>query len=192
MFDIDKYKDNYCMHCATQEEATDFCNYLHSIGRSWSCGSRYNLVTNFTEYKQNTVYFFNSGVYGNLNTAKLLGYKILKWSDFMNKPFTKSNLKNGDVVKCSNGTVYIINKDLGTLIGKNGYVKLSEYLTDLTNKIDAEWNIVAVRRPVKDYECQFTAFERSHGVLVYERVEPEEMTLAEVCKILGKQIKIIP
>lgn len=111
---------------------------------------------------------------------------------YATETFTKFDLKNGDVVKCSNGVVYIINKDLSTLIGKNGYVKLSEYLTDLTNKIDAGWNIVAVRRPVKDYECQFTAFERSHGVLVYERVEPEEMTLAEVCKLLGKQIKIIP
>ena len=191
-FDINKYKGRYAMHCKTEEEARDFCNYLHSIGKCWCSGEKFTAHTNFCVHKHNTVYFFNDGQYGDLGSTKALGYRILEWSDFMNKPFTKSDLKNGDVVKCYNGNVYIINKDLSTLIGKNGYVKLSEYSAELANKIDSEWDIVAVRRPVKDYECQFTAFERSHGILVYERVEPEEMTLEQVCKLLGKEIKIIP
>lgn len=106
--------------------------------------------------------------------------------------FAKDSLETGDVVKCRNGRVYIVNKDLDMMICVNGFERLRGYNTNLTH-INAEgFDIVAVRRPISDYHCQFSAFESSLGVLVYERVEPEEMTLEEVCKLLGKQIKIIP
>lgn len=40
-FNIDDYKGKYAMHCKTEEEARDFCNYLHSIGRVWNSGGDY-------------------------------------------------------------------------------------------------------------------------------------------------------
>ena len=62
---------------------------------------------------------------------------------------------------------------------------------DLTHVRDEEYDIVAVRRPRYKGDCMFKAFEFELGELVYERKEVEEMTLAEVCKLLGKEIKII-
>lgn len=191
MFDIDKYQGNYAMHCATEEEAKDFCKYLHSIGRRWSCGSRYNVVTNFTEYKQNTVYFFNSNMYGSLNNAKFFNFKILEWSDFMNKPFTKSNLKNGDVVLCRNKCVGIVITDKNVIVLIDGHNKLENISNDLTNSINHDYDIVGVRRPVIPAHCSYKAFDLEFGQLVYDREEVEEMTLEQVCKLLGKNIKII-
>lgn len=191
MFDIDKYKGNYAMHCKTEEEATDFCNYLHKHGRTWGCGDTYNLVTNFGYYRHNTVYCFNSGTYCDLGGINALGYKILKWSDFMNKPFTKSNLKNGDVVLYRNKTVGIVITDLEVIVQPNGYVRLDSIEKDLTNIINHDYDIVSVRRPFGAASCGYKAFEHDAGQLVYEREEVEEMTLEQVCKLLGKNIKII-
>jgi hypothetical protein len=50
---------------------------------------------------------------------------------------------------------------------------------------------MAVRRPCTKGDCCFNAFEHNYGTLVYERKEVEEMTLEEVCKALGKEIKIV-
>jgi hypothetical protein len=54
-----------------------------------------------------------------------------------------------------------------------------------------EFDIVAVRRPKYKRDCQFSAFDDDMGTLIYERQEVEEMTLEQVCKLLGKEIKII-
>jgi hypothetical protein len=109
----------------------------------------------------------------------------------MEKTFTKADLKNGDVVQTYNNEVFIVCVETGTLIGRNGYCNLSSYKTDLTCFND-DYTIVAVRRPKAPNHCQFCAFNSEFGKLVYERKnEPEEMTLEEVCKALGKEIKIV-
>ena len=67
-------------------------------------------------------------------------------------------------------------------------------LESITNDLLATYNydadIIAVRR-LSDTCCAFKAFEHKYGTLVYERKEVEEMTLAEVCEALGKEIKIV-
>ena len=40
-FDINDYKGKYTMHCKTEEEAKDFCEYLHSVGRRWRTDQPY-------------------------------------------------------------------------------------------------------------------------------------------------------
>ena len=65
-FDIDDYPGDYAMHCATQEEAEIFCDYLHSVGRSWCSGTPYDSGTNWEEYGEDTLYFFNEGTFGSL------------------------------------------------------------------------------------------------------------------------------
>ena len=113
----------------------------------------------------------------------------------MNKKFTKADLKSGDVVLRRNGVVEIVCRETDSLVSKNGFSYLSEVNEDLTYsygfKPDLDWDIIAVRRPRNPQECQFKAFDKRYGELVYERKETEEMTLEEVCKALGKEIKIV-
>ena len=193
-FDINDYKGKYyVMHCKTEEEAREFCNYLHSIGRKWCNDAAYTNQTYYYAHKDNTVYHFNNGTYGSLNVAIGCDYTILEFSDFdWSKEFTKADLKTGDVVLRRNGSTEIVNRELGMFIRKNGWNDLDEIRENLTSVFNNEHgDIVAVRRPKNKYDCMFNAFERERGTLVYERKEPEEMTLEQVCKLLGKEIKII-
>jgi hypothetical protein len=67
------------------------------------------------------------------------------------------------------------------------------YTLDLTHKHIKELDIVAVRRPLCASDCRLNVFTHSGGKLIYDRERDtvEEMTLAEVCKLLGKNIKIV-
>jgi uncharacterized protein with von Willebrand factor type A (vWA) domain len=111
----------------------------------------------------------------------------------MNAPFTKDDLQTGDVILRRNGNVEIVNRELGMFICQSGFNDLDDTREDLTDKIDDIYDIIAVRRPQDKIECQFDAFTYKYGELVYDRARntAEEMTLSEVCKLLGKNIKII-
>lgn len=189
-FDIDKYKGRYVMLCETKEEAKDFCNFLHSIGRTWCSGDQYSEKNSF--YK-NIVYYFNTGQHGSLQYAKEKGCTVLKWRDYMNKKFTKEDLKTGDVVKFRNGKVGIVNRDFEMLITKSAWIDLNNILKDLTDGKTGDYDIVAVRRPYNKFHCVFDAFEFDFGELIYDRDRDEivEMSLEEVCAALGKNIKIV-
>ncbi|MGN0317802.1 MAG: hypothetical protein ACI4E1_07730 [Lachnospira sp.] len=68
------------MHCKTTEEAEYFCKFLHGAGKTWSDGSSYLEYRNFEGYKENTVYYFNKGTYGDKTCA--VKVNILEFSDF--------------------------------------------------------------------------------------------------------------
>lgn len=190
-FNINDYKGDYAMHCKTEKEAESFCEYLNSLGKRWCDGDSYVEDNGWDAHKSETCYVFNSGyrrpVIGAIND----GCTILEWSDFMRDTFIKANLKNGDVVKMRNDAVYIVCVETGTLIGTESYCNLSNFKTDLTCGMNNDYDIIAVRRPFSPSHCQFNAFAYEYGTLVYKREEPEEMTLEEVCKALGKEIKIV-
>ena len=192
-FDINNYNGNYAMHCKTEEEAKDFCNYLHKIGRRWITGGSYAQTTCYEEYKGDTIYYFNKGTYGSICTYFLFNSttKILEWSDYMNKEFTKADLKTGDVVLRRNGDVEIVIKEHNVLIRPRECNRLDDFNEDLTHSFLNSGDVVTVRRPKIPTDCQFSAFKEKRGTLVYERKEVEEMTLEEVCKALGKEIKIV-
>ena len=188
-FNINDYKGKYVMHCKTEEEAKDFIAYLKTTGweHEWS----------LTCYYGKYVCFFNKGTWCSVDDAINQGYEILEWSDFMGeaKEFTKADLRTGDVVKFNNEELGIVIIEHNVIAYQNGsWGHLDNIKADLTNSYGVDnYNIVAVRRPKNPGECCFDAF-RHHvprGTLVYERKEVEEMTLAEVCKLLGKEIKII-
>lgn len=86
------------------------------------------------------------------------------------KVFTKSDLKNGDVVLKRNGNVEIVVLPLGTLVTKYyGYNHLEDINDDLTSNVWSKYDIVAVRRPTAQCACAFNAFEDNIGELVYDR-----------------------
>ena len=192
-FNINDYQDNYVMHCKTEEEANDFCKYLDSVGRKWRGDRSYLNRTQYHRCGEHTAYDFNKGEFAEDFWYRNRGFTVLEWSDFMGQEFTKSDLKTGDVVKFKDGTIGIVNYELGTVIRKNDWYDLDYMREDLTDKKESTFDIVAVRRPQSKDDCHFNAFTDNWGTLVYERKEPksEEMTLAEVCKLLGKEIKII-
>lgn len=193
-FDINNYKGMYyVMHCKTEEEAREFCNYLHSVGRKWCSGKSYIGLTNYRENKEKTAYNFNNDSYADTSWYENMGYTILEFSDFdWSKEFTKADLKTGDVVLRRGGDTEIVNRELEMLIRKEGYNDLDVIRDDLTSAyLTPQLDIVAVRRPIDKADCVFDAFKYKRGTLVYERKEVEEMTLEQVCKLLGKEIKII-
>ena len=190
-FDIENYRGNYAMHCKTEKEARDFCSYLKDTGRRWITGEPYDDKTKWNIFEENTVYYFNEGVYGECNIAMESGYKIIKWEGFMDNKFTKSDLKTGDVTLRRDGTTEIYNGELNMFITKEGWNDVENIHNDLTSTLFKEADIMAVRRPHSKHECGFYAFDSNCGELVYERKEVEEMTLEEVCRFLGKEIKII-
>lgn len=190
-FNIDDYKGKYAMHCKTEEEARDFCEYLHNVGRKWRSGDNYKENVEYSGYKNKTAYSFNEGSFADSNWYQERGYTILEWSDFMNKEFTKADLKTGDVIKFRNEMVGILILELEMVKFNDNYMTLDDTCEDLTDVSFEGWDIVAVRRPCQPHECNFKTFEYGYGTLVYERKEVEEMTLAEVCKLLGKEIKIV-
>ena len=190
-FNIDDYKGEYVMHCKTEEEAKNFLFYLDSIGKKWCDGNSYLRGTKWYDYGPYTVYYFNKGTYGGIHYAEDNGYKILEWSDFMNGEFTKADLRTGDVLIQRDGVVQIANCELGMFITNDWWNDMDSFNSDLTHNMHEEFDIIAVRRPLKKTDCTFRAFEYKSGTLVYERKEVEEMTLAEVCRLLGKEIKIV-
>jgi hypothetical protein len=190
-FNIDDYKGNYAMHCKTEKEAEDFYKYLDSVGKRWSSGDRYTELNYWDDYKEETCYGFNEGMFGPLSFYKDDGYTILEWSDFIPYKFTKSDLKNGDVILRRNGRVEIVCLETNCLINPRGFNYISDINEELKDISGEKYDVVAVRRPQKPSDCQFDAFDNKLGELVYERPEVEEMTLEQVCKALGKQIKIV-
>ena len=121
-----------------------------------------------------------------------------------NKMFTKSDLRNGDVCIRRDGQrrVYIVTDNFKILTGfdyqTEGWLYLQDYNEDLTSKrvLDfKEKDIMKVFRPKEGRSLSYYKTDNlvENGFeLVFERKpEPVEMTLAEVCKALGKEIKIV-
>lgn len=192
-FDIKDYPDEYLMHCKTEEEAKDFCCYLRNVGRCWRGGSPYE-NTKWEIYGSKTVYNFNCGTYGNIECYRKDVYTILEWEDFMNKTFTKADLKTGDIIKRRNGSTEIVILELDVCLCKTGFNSLSSIHNDLTYGRGCEQSdVVAVRRPKNANQCQFAAFDLELGDLVYDRERDTvvEMTMEEICAALGKTVKIV-
>ena len=192
-FNLDDYKGKYVMHCKTEEEAKDFCRVLHEAGRTWRTGGSYAKNTFFEDYQERTYYDFNNGGYCSNKWAIKYNYKILEWSDFMSREFTKDDLKNLDVVLRRDGSVAVFLDDPKLLVFKGGFnTPITPYYnSDLTSSTSDNIDIIAIRRPLETSDISFDAFEKKLGRVVYERDETVEMTLEEVCKALGKNVKIV-
>ena len=111
----------------------------------------------------------------------------------MYQKFTKADLRNGDIVKLRDGELGVIVLDVGVIVCQNGgWVSLDSITTDLNCGVGKN-DIVAVRRPTAKFACSFDAFRENapRGKVVYDRNEIVEMTLEEVCRLLGKEIKIV-
>lgn len=115
---------------------------------------------------------------GYSNTFESLRSWFKRWYDFElvedKKMFTKSDIKNGDVIVRRNGEVEIAIVDLGVFISPDGWNNYDNILEDLTAEDgwldDNQWDIVKVIRPKHKRECQFRCPEyKDWGEVVYDR-----------------------
>lgn len=184
-FDVNKYKGKYVMHCKTEEEAKDFCNYLHSVGRKWRTDRSYHIIYNYVD--ENTVYYFNEGTYSDVVCAKAEGYTILEWEDFMKKKFTKADIRDGMVVELRNGAVYMVMGNV--LMNFEDCLSLTPYNDTLETTSDC----LVIDKVYKSGTLTMKRyFEHSNLILIWERPNLiKEMTVDEIEKELGYKIKIV-
>ena len=174
--------ENIVVNCKTEDEAKHFINECirHGIIQ-WLNGCILNeILTEWNRYKEATCYdlYHNRLCYSNKETYKNDNYKILEWSDYMNKEFTKSDLKDGMVVETRNAHLYV--KFNNRLLGINGFLLLNNINDNLkykhNYKLSYEWDIMKVYRVPS--ECIISRissiFEKHELELIWERKEVEE------------------
>lgn len=107
-FDWEKFKNgNIAVHCKTEEEAEDFCNQMHKHGMKWRSGESYSEQMNFDLYFDRMCYY-SDGQFSDLKYAERNRYTILEWSDYMQKEFTKANLKDGMTLHFEDGAKAVL------------------------------------------------------------------------------------
>lgn len=189
-----KNKDNkIAVHCKTEEEAVDFCKQMHEHGMKWCNGDSYLEHTEYGRYLSKTCYT-GGGKFASCDFYESEGYKILEWSDYMQKEFTKADLEDGMVVEYrskSYGRRLVIGD---MLIGAEGSHRLIYYNEDLIDTTgDKDFDIMRI------YKIQHVSrFNEillySNLELIWERKERKKMTIEEMRKKLeeltGEEIEV--
>lgn len=113
--------------------------------------------------------------------------------------FTLSDLETGHVVTLRDGTKMVVYKDtaLNTLPDRSFLVSDSDEWRELNRKYHEDlkhitcdlFDIMKVERPV--YIIDLGTTNARDAEVVYERIKPKEMTLAEIEKELGYKIKLV-
>ena len=196
-FNWDEFKNKYnkiVVHCKTEEEAKDFCKQMHKHRMKWWNGESYLENTNYNAHHGGTCYY-GSGEYSSRDFAEKHNYKILEWSDYMQKEFTKSDLKDGMVVEQRNGNRYLVLA--GMAVRESGRNKISRYTNNL------EWygtnrggDIVKVYRIIHEsLETVGEVLCDGNLELIWERKEPKKMTVEEMRQKLeeltGEEIEVM-
>lgn len=192
-FNWDEFQNKYNMiavHCKTEEEAVDFCKQMHEHGMKWCTGKSYMEKTNYEEYKGETCYT-GSGVFSSYRYYISEGYEILEWGDYMQKEFTKSDLKDGMVVEYNDnyfGKRLVIG---GFLIGEDGYADLGDYNENLKS-MASDLEIVRVYKIKR--MGKISSIMKDHNLeLIWERTK-KKMTVEEMRQKLeeltGEEIEV--
>lgn len=188
-----KNKDNkIAVHCKTEEEAIDFCKQMYKHGMVWASGSSYLSYTRYGVYRDKTCYG-GDGRYRSYDCFKKYKYKILEWSDYMNKEFTKADLRDGMVVEQRDGNMYLVLA--GMAVRKSKSNSIVGYTDDLKWKGYTGGDIVEVYRITPEsLGCIEDVFIKSNLELIWERKEPKKMTVEEMRQKLeeltGKEIEV--
>lgn len=187
-----KNKDNkIAVHCKTEEEAKDFCKRMHEHGMKWCSGKSYLKETNYESCEEETCYI--KGEFSPYQYYKSNGYEILEWSDYMNKEFTKADLRDGMVVEQRNGNMYLVLA--GMAVRKGEYYSIVGYTDDLKWAGYKGGDIVKVYRITpKSLKCIEDVFIKNNLEPIWERKEPKKMTVEEMRKKLeeltGEEIEV--
>lgn len=189
-----KNKDNkIAVHCKTEEEAKDFCERMHEHGMKWRDGDSYLECTEYGKHLSETCYT-GHGEFASYDFYKEREYKILEWSDYMDKEFTKADLEDGMVVEQRDGNMYLVLAE--EVVRKCGYNEMNCYADDLKCKGYTEGDIVKVYRITPESLRHIEdVFIKSNLELIWERTESKKMTVEEMRKKLeeltGEEIEVV-
>lgn len=195
-FNWDEFKNKYnkiAVNCKTEEEAKDFCKRMHEHGMKWCTGKSYMEKTNYEEYKGETCYY-GIGEYSSRVYAEKYNYKILEWSDYMQKEFTKADLEDGMVVeyRCKDYGKRMVVGNM--LIGEDGSHRLEAYENDLTQGYaESQLSIIRVYK-IKNERNFKHIMDDDNLELIWERKERKKMTVEEMREKLeeltGEEIEV--
>lgn len=196
-FNWDEFKNKenrIVVHCKTEEEAKDFCKQMHEQGMKWCNGESYLKNTNYNVRNKGTCYCGN-GEYSSRVFAEKYNYKILEWSDYTNKEFTKADLRDGMVVEYrskSYGRRLVIGD---MLIGAEGSHRLIYYNEDLIDTTgDKDFDIMRIYK-IQNVSRFNEILLYSNLELIWERKEPKKMTVEEMRQKLeeltGEEIEVM-
>lgn len=193
-FNWDEFKNEenkIAVHCKTEEEAKDFCERMHKQGMKWCSGKSYLKETNYEFCEEEICYI--KGEFSPYQYYKSNGYEILEWSDYMNKEFTKADLRDGMVVEQRDGDMYLVLA--GMVVRKRGYNRIGDYDDDLKCAGYTGGDIVKVYRITPgSLGCVEHVFIKCNLELIWERKEPKKMTVEEMRKKLeeltGEEIEV--
>lgn len=119
MFNFEKWiNKKVVVHCKTYEESNMFCKEMREAGIKMKHDIPYSAFWCFDG--KNTCYDFNKGEHGSINVYKEEGYKILEYSNYMNK-------KENEKIKLKNKMIFTLNGNPGS--GKDEFSKiLNEFI----------------------------------------------------------------
>ena len=186
-------KDNrIAVHCKTEEEAKDFCKRMHEHGMKWRDGESYLECTEYGKHLSETCYT-GYGEFSSYDFYESEGYKILEWSGYMDKDFTKADLKDGMVVEQRDGGMYLVLA--GTAVGKGEHNSIVGYTDGLKWAGYKGGDVVKVYRITPgSLGCIEDVFIKNNLELIWERKEPKKMTVKEMKQKLeeltGEEIEI--
>lgn len=190
-----EFKNKYnkiAVHCKTEEEAKDLCKQMHEHRMKWRDGESYLECTEYGKHLSETCYT-GYGEFASYDFYKEREYKILEWSDYMNKEFTKTDLEDGMVVEQRNGNMYLVLA--GKAVRKGRCNRIVGYTDDLKWKGYRGGDIVKVYRITPEsLGCIEDVFIKSNLELIWERKEPKKMTVEEMRQKLeeltGEEIEV--
>lgn len=187
-FDFSKYQGKYVMHCKTEEEAKDFCRVMHEDGRKWAVSNAVYLNnTKYSHHVGSTCYNFEDGTYCYIEWYKELGFTILEWGDFMEKQFTKADLKSGMVGITRDGCKYIyLNERFMDETGSEVLCFPHEINDDLTVHYEYGNDYDIMRICKSNSEVLNDYFDDENLETIWQRTEEvTEMTVTEIKEALG-------
>lgn len=198
-FNWSEFKDKnniIAVHCKTEEEAKDFCKQMHEHGMRWMDRDSYLDCIAFSKYKDMTCYS-NAGGYSAYRFYNENGFTILEWSDYMQKEFTKADLKDGMIAEERAGERYAVYGDkMLTNFDWNSLDDYSDDLREIKYK-KTEYDIVKVFTvKCEKLACIGDIFKDENLELIWQRTETKRMTAEEMRQKLeemtGDKIEIEP
>lgn len=103
--------------------------------------------------------------------------------------FTKADLKEFDIVEFRNGRKALITRDIVSVGWNVGVFSIDTWKDDLTDKGTDKYDIMKVYRPTDSIPTDKSKWKDLP--VVYERTEVKEMTVEEISKALGYEVKVV-
>ena len=101
----------------------------------------------------------------------------------------KKYLENGNIIECRNHHRYVVMSDGDFAISETDFI---EDLENIGTFEDEEWDIMFIYEPVRSTSLSNLLKNPSlYCELAWKRNEKKEMTVAEISKALGYEVKIV-